>query len=212
MKIGRKNRCRFSALTLLIALVPFSSLGQGGPATGPAGQTTKGAVIKGKAPVNKDVLKVKLPRAQETTLENGLRIIVLESHKVPTITMQMVILSGGLADKGDYRGLASFTASLLREGTSKRTSKDIAEQIDALGATLNSNSGLSSLTSTVAAAGLIENLDQMLDIFADVIRNPAFPPDEVDKFKARTLAQLKFQRSSPQFLAQEQFSRAIYGV
>jgi predicted Zn-dependent peptidase len=107
--------------------------------------------------------------------------------------------------------LASFTAALLREGTAKRSSKEIAEQVDSLGATLNSNSGFSSLTSTVTTSGLIENLDQTFDLFADVIRNPAFPTDEVEKYKARTLAQLQFQRSSPQFLAQERFSRAIYG-
>jgi predicted Zn-dependent peptidase len=183
---------------------------QGGPAPA-AGQTTKGAVLKGKAPVNKTVLKVKLPKAQETTLANGLRVVLLENHKVPTYTMQMVILSGGLADKPDYRGLASFTATLLREGTAKRSSKDIAEQADALGTTLGSGSGFSSFTSTVTASGLVENIDQTMDIFADVVRNPAFPQQEVDKYKARTRAQLQLQRGSPQFLAQEQFSRAIYG-
>jgi zinc protease len=120
-------------------------------------------------------------------------------------------LSGGLADKADYHGLATFTAALLREGTAKRSSKDIAEQVDALGATLAANSGLSSLTSTVATSGLVENLDQTLEIFADVTRNPSFPQAEVDKYKARTLAQLQFQRSNAQFLAQEQFSKAIYG-
>ena len=211
MKIIGENRINSFAVALLIALVSSLAMAQGGPATGPAGQTTKGAVIKGKAPVNKNVLKVKLPKAQEATLANGLRVIVLESHKVPTVTMQMVVQSGGLADKADYRGLASFTASLLREGTAKRTSKDIAEQIDALGTTLTSTAGLSSLTSTVTVSGLVENLDQTLDIFADIVRNPAFPQVEVEKFKTRTLAQLQFQRSNPQFLAQEQFSRAIYG-
>jgi predicted Zn-dependent peptidase len=99
----------------------------------------------------------------------------------------------------------------LREGTAKRSSKDIAEQVDALGGTLNSSSGFSSMTSVVTASGLVENLDQTFDLFADVIRNPAFPAGEVEKYKARTLAQLQFQRSSPQFLAQERFSRAIYG-
>jgi predicted Zn-dependent peptidase len=54
-------------------------------------------------------------------------------------------------------------------------------------------------------------MDQTMDIFADVVRNPVFPQQEVDKFKARTIAQLQLQRGSPQFLAQEQFSRAIYG-
>ena len=126
--------------------------------------------------------------------------------------MQMVVLSGGLSDKPDYRGLASFTATLLREGTTKRSSKDIAEQVDALGATLTANSGLSTMTSYCQHAGLVENLDQTLELFADVVRNPTFPQAEVDKYKTRTLAQLQFQRSIPQFLAQEQFQPAIYGA
>jgi predicted Zn-dependent peptidase len=211
MKIINKKPITLFAGTLLFTLIS-SGLGMAqGPATGPAGQSTKGAVIKGKAPVNQKLLKVNLPKAQEATLANGLRVVVLENHKVPTFNMQMVVLSGGLADKPDYRGLASFTAGLLRDGTAKRSSKDIAEQVDALGGTLASATGLSSLTTNVNTSGLIENLDQTLDIFADVVRNPIFPTVEVEKYKARTQAQLQFQRSSPQFLAQEQFNKAIYG-
>src|SRR5678810_152081 len=109
---------------ILIVLVSSLAFGQGGTQTGPGGQTTKGAVIKGKAPVNKEVLKVKLPRAEEATLKNGLQVVVLPMHKVPTFNMQLVVLSGGLADKADYRGLSNFTAGLLREGTTKRSSKE----------------------------------------------------------------------------------------
>jgi zinc protease len=207
-----KTRSNVIFALILIGLVSSMAFGQGGTQTGPGQQTTKGAVVKGKAPVNKEVLKVKLPRAEEATLKNGLQVILLPSHKVPTFNMQLVVLSGGLSDKPDFRGLASFTAALLREGTAKRSSKDIAEQVDALGATLTANSSLSSLTSTVNASGLVENLDQTLDLFADVIRNPTFPQAEVDKYKTRTLAQLQLQRSIPQFLAAEQFQRAIYGT
>ena len=219
MKTHTIKRMKLAAVSGLVSLVCSIALLAGmsrtaksqGPAAGPAGQTTKGAVIKGKAPVNKNVLQVKLPKAQETTLPNGLRVVLLEDHKVPTVTMQMVVLSGGLSDRNDYRGLASFTATLLREGTAKRSSKDVAEQIDTLGATLAAASGFSTQTSTVTAFGLVENLDPLMEIFADVVRNPAFPKDEVEKYKARTLAQLQLQRSNPQFLAQEQFNRAIYG-
>jgi zinc protease len=210
----RMMKTKYNVIVALILIVLVSSMafGQGGAQTGPGQQTTKGAVIKGKAPVNKEVLKVKLPRAEEATLKNGLQVILLPSHKVPTFNMQLVVLSGGLSDKPDFRGLSGFTASLLREGTAKRSSKDIAEQVDALGATLTANSGLSSMISTVNTSGLVENLDQTLDLFADVIRNPTFPQAEVDKYKTRTLAQLQFQRSSAQFLALEQFQKAIYGT
>jgi hypothetical protein len=168
---------------VLIVLVSSLALGQGATQTPQQPQTTKGAVVKGKAPVNKEVLKVKLPRAEETTLKNGLRVVLLPAHKVPTFNMQMVVLSGGLVDKPDYRGLANFTAALLREGTAKRSSKDIAEQVDALGATLGATSGFSSMTSTVSTGGLVENIDQTLELFADVIRNPTFPEAEVDSTK-----------------------------
>ena len=208
MRIQKKISNMTVAL-ILLALVSSPAFAQGGAPQG--GQTTKGAVVKGKAPVNKNVLKVKLPRAEEATLPNGLRVVLLRSTKVPTFNMQMVVLSGGLSDKADYRGVASSTAALLREGTAKRSSKDIAEQVDALGATLFANSGLSSMTSTVSVAGLVENLDQSLELFADVVRNPSFPQAEIDKYKTRTLAQLQNQRSIPQFLAAEQFQRAIYG-
>lgn len=167
---------------------------------------------KQEPPVNKEVLKVKLPKAKEATLKNGLRVIVLEGYdQVPTFTMQMVILSGGLSDPIDNRGLADFTADLLREGTKTRTSREIAEQIESLGATLNANSDLSSFTTTITSSGLVQNFDSALDIFADVIRNPVFPKEEVEKYKTRIVSQLQQQRTNPNFLAQERFSQAIYG-
>ena len=209
MRITKKISNTVVAL-ILIALVSSLSFAQGGAPATP--QSPKGAVVKGKAPVNKNVLKVKLPRAEEATLPNGLRVVLLRSTKVPTFNMQMVVLSGGLSDKADYRGVASSTAALLREGTAKRSSKDIAEQVDALGATLFANSGLSSMTTNISVGGLIENLDPSLELFADVIRNPSFPQAEIDKYKTRTLAGLQSQRAIPQFLAAEQFQRAIYGT
>jgi predicted Zn-dependent peptidase len=203
----------FAALVIFaLAGVPAMAQRAGAPQqTGPAGQSVKGADIKGRAPVNKEILKVSLPKAQEATLSNGLRVVLLESHRVPTFTMQMVIMSGGLSDPSNQRGLAGFTASMLREGTQTRTSKDIAEQVDTLGATLTANAGLSSFTSVITTSGLVENFDPALNIFADVIRNPKFPQEEVEKYKARQLQQLQFQRSIPQFLAAERFQRAIYG-
>jgi len=207
-----KNRNNVVAALILIVLVSSLAVAQGGraPAQGP--QSTKGAVVKGKAPVNKEVLKVKLPRAEEATLKNGLQVVLLRSDKVPTFNMQMVVLTGGLADKPEYRGVSTTTASLLREGTKTRSSKEIAEKVDALGATLTANSGLSALTSTVTTGGLVENLDQTLELFADVIRNPTFPQEEVDKYKKRILQQLQVQRSNAGYLAAEQFQRAIYGT
>ena len=202
-----KSKLCAALVALMLAAAPLFAQQQ----SGPAGQSVKGADIKGRAPVNKEILKVNLPKAQEATLSNGLRVVLLENHRVPTFTMQMVFLSGGLSDPASYHGLATFTAALLREGTATRKSKDIAEQMDTLGATLQAGAGLSSFTTNVTTSGLIDNFDPTLDIFADVIRNPKFPQEEVDKYKKRQIAQLQFQRSIPQFLAAERFQRAIYG-
>ena len=205
------NRSNVILALMLIVLVSSLALGQGGaPATQP--QQPKGTVIKGKAPVNKEVLKVKLPRAEEATLKNGLRVVLLPAHKVPTFNMQMVVLSGGLADKADYRGLANFTATLLREGTAKRSSKEIAEQVDALGATLTANSGLSSMTSTVTPAVWSRIWTRRWSCLqtSSAIQRSRKPRST--STRRVTLAQLQFQRSNPQFLASEQFQKAIYGT
>jgi len=208
----KEFRNKVSALVVIFAfaVMPVMAQQRGG-APAQQQQSVVGADIKGRAPVNKEILKVKLPKAEEATLSNGLRVVVLESHRVPTFTMQMVVFSGGLSDPADYRGLATFTAALLREGTATRKSKDIAEQVDTLGATLIAGAGLSSFTSTVTTSGLIENFDQVLDIFSDVVRNPKFPQEEIEKYKQRQIAQLQFLRSNPQFLAAERFQRAVYG-
>ena len=201
------------ALSAQIVLNPISTFAGAGPQQRgeKIEQSTKGAVIKGKAPVSKEVLKVKLPKAEESTLKNGLRIVLLEDHKAPTFALQMVVMSGGLSDPPDARGTASFTASLLREGTQRRSSKEIAEQVDSLGASLTAGAGFATPTSSVSASGLVENFDQILDIFSDVVLHPSFPKEEVARFKARQLAQLQFYKSVPQLLAYATFYHAVYG-
>lgn len=205
-----KTRILF-AIACVVAIAS-AAYAQGGMAS-QTPSSTKGAVIKGKAPVNKKLLPVKLPKAQETTLKNGLHVVLLESnHTLPIFSMEMVVMSGGLSDPADMHGLASTTANLLREGTAKHKSRELAEALDTIGATLNANSGVASPTSSVSMSGLTDNLDQILDLFAEVIRTPTYPTEEVERFKSRTLAQQPLLRSQPAFLAQERLNQAIYGT
>ena len=210
---ARAARALLAAALLLGSAAPAARAQVQGPPQppNPADEGLKGVVLKGRAPVSKEVLKIKLPKAQEATLKNGLRVVLLENHRVPSFSLQLVVLSGGLSDPAEHKGLAQFTAALMREGTAKRTSRQIAEELDTMGASVFAASNLSGFTSNVIATGLVENLDPVLDIFADVARNPSFPKDEVEKYKTRTAAQLQQQRQSPQFLAAERFNRAVYG-
>jgi zinc protease len=194
--------------TALIALPLIFALAQAGQQTPP---TTK-MVLKGKAPVSSEVLKVKLPRPQEADLPNGLHLIVLEDHRIPQVNFQIIVRgAGGYYDPADKIGLASYTASLMREGTKTRTSPQISEALETMAATLNISSGLSGATATVSGGALTEHFDKLFDMAADIVLNPAFAPAEWDRFKTRTKAGLIQQRANPGFLASEMFNRVTFG-
>jgi predicted Zn-dependent peptidase len=178
----------------------------------PAPPPSKSVVLKGKAPVSDEVLRVKLPRPQEVDLSNGLHLIVLEDRRLPQISFNLVIRgAGGYFDPADLPGAATFTAAMMREGTTTRNSQEISQELETLAAFLNVSSGMSSITAGITGSCLTEHVDRLFDLFADVLLNPAFPQEELDRYKQRTRANLIQQRSSPGFLANEMFARVMYG-
>jgi zinc protease len=167
---------------------------------------------KNRAPVSKEVLKVKLPRAVESKLENGLTVLVLEDHRMPTISMTLDIRgAGGIFEPAAMTGLAAATAQMLREGTATRTAKEIAETVDRLAAGIGASSSQGSLQTTMNFSGLTENFDRWFPLAVDILLHPSFPADEWNKLKQRQLIGLRQQRTSPAFLSRERFSKAIYG-
>ncbi|HEX3143233.1 MAG TPA: pitrilysin family protein [Pyrinomonadaceae bacterium] len=201
-------------LKTILAIISITTFAAAVSAQESAGQnptSTKGAVIKGKAPVNKQLLQVKQPAAQEATLKNGLHVVLLESnHRLPIFSMEMVINSGGLSDPADMRGLANMTAFLMRDGTAKHTSREISEALDTIGANFNANTGVSSFTTNITAGGLTDNLDQILDLYSEIILTPTYPTAEVDRYKSRTIDSMPQLRGNPTLLAQERLYQAIY--
>ncbi|HWF14257.1 MAG TPA: insulinase family protein, partial [Candidatus Acidoferrales bacterium] len=114
-----------------------------------------------RAPVSKDILKVKLPRPVETTLPNGISLMILEDHRFPLVTVMFDISGAGpMYEPAAQPGLAGATARLLAEGTKTRTSKQIAEQIDSLGASLSASAGFGSSSAIVSASGLSDKFDE----------------------------------------------------
>ena len=167
---------------------------------------------KNKAPVSSEILRVKLPKAAEVKLPSGLTVLVLEDHRLPTITARLIILgAGALNDPADTPGLAALTAAMLKEGTATRSSKQIAEDIEKLGASISASAPWGSESFNLNASGLSDNVSQWLPLAADMLLNPSFPEAELNKLKQRVKAQLQQQRSSPFFLMQERFNRAVYG-
>ena len=174
--------------------------------------STKGVVIKGKAPVSDQVLQVKLPRPQEADLSNGVHVLLIEDHRLPQVSMRLDMRgAGGYFDPAAQAGVAQVTATLLSEGTKTRTSQQIAVQLETLAASVGASAGMFSDTAMITASSLTENLDAVMDLWADVLLNPTFPAEELARYKTRTQGSLMQQRSNPGFLAQEMFSRVVYG-
>jgi zinc protease len=174
--------------------------------------STAGMVIKGKAPVSNELLKVKLPKPQMATLANGLQLMVLEDHRLPRVSFQIIIPgAGGYYDPAPMIGLSSYTAQMMREGTKGKTSPQISQELETMAANVSVGAAPSSTTATVSGGALSENLDRLFDLTADVLLNPTFPADEWDRLKTRARAGLVQQRTQPAFLSQERFSKVVFG-
>jgi len=205
----RRNLARGLALSLgalTFAVLAVSALRSQEKAT-PLSQVER----LNRAPVNKEVLRVQLPRPVVTKLGNGLTLVLLEDHKLPTATFILWIRPGQLADPGNLPGLASFTADMLREGTDRRSSLAIAAEADSLGATLGANARFGSSYTVVNASGLSDSAPQLLDLLSDIVLHPAFRPDEVASYKQREAAALEQRMANPVFLGQRALRRTLYG-
>jgi zinc protease len=203
------NSRKFFPLLLVILL-----LGLVGPAVGQEDHSADTSKVerKNRVPVSKDILKVTLPRATETTLSNGVVVLIMENHRLPMISIQYNISGAGpLFEPANTPGLASITAQMLREGTKTKTSVQIAEQSAQLGAEISAQAGFGSSATVLNASGLSDNFDQWLALTDDILLNASFPADELNRLKQRLKAQLRQQRANPNFLANERFNKAVYG-
>jgi len=168
---------------------------------------------KNRAPVSKEILRVKLPKPVETTLANGLTVLILEDHRLPTVTVQLQISgAGAIFEPADRPGLASVTAQMMMQGTASRGSRQIAEESERMGANVSASAPFGSSATAFQASGLSDNFEQWFALATDVLLHPSFPPDELAKLKQRSKASLKQQRTQPGFLATERFNRAVYGA
>ena len=150
-----------------------------------------------------------LPAPRTFTFSNGLTVYLVEDHQLPVFSGQLVVLRGSEANPVDKPGLASFTAAMLTEGTEGRTSPQIADDIAATGGSVNGGSSADS--SFVTASGLISRADRLLEILADVARNPAFREEEIERVRQRRLTMLIQQKDNPNALANRFFAKEIYG-
>jgi zinc protease len=213
-------RCAMRTRTLLLMLlvgalasgVVASVAGQIAPGGQAQPQSSAGMVIKGKAPVSNEVLKVTLPKPQEADLPNGLHLMLIEDHRLPRVTFQIIVPgAGGYYDPPAMIGLSTFTAQMMREGTTTKSSQQISQELETMSATVAVGGNTSGPFATVTGGALTENLPRLFELTADVLLNPSFPADEWERLKVRTRAGLIQQRTQPGFLSAERFSKVIFG-
>ena len=151
---------------------------------------------------------VQFPKPVEKTLPNGLRVVVVQRSEMPLISSQLLIKSGGEVDPADLSGAADLTAALLTRGTTTRSATQIAEAIEALGGTINSGARWDS--SAISVDVMSSRIGPAMEIFADVVRNPAFKEEEIDRLRRQYLNNLKVSLGQPGAIARFAAARVVY--
>jgi zinc protease len=149
------------------------------------------------------------PPFREVTLPNGLRILVVESHKQPIVSISLSFGAGSVHDPTGKEGLAEMVAGLLTKGAGERTAEQIAETIEGAGGSLTAGAGNDFLT--VSASVLTQSLPLAFSLLADVVMRPTFPASEVDLLRTQTLSGLQVALSQPETIASNAFRKALYG-
>ena len=154
--------------------------------------------------------KLSLPAIEKTKLANGLEVWMVEQKELPIVAMNLVLRSGQSNEPDNRTGVSNMTATLLDDGTKTRTAVDITNQLQALGIQgINAGSGWDS--TNVSMQSLTKNLDQALDIYADVITNPVFPQAEVETLRRRSIDGLRQLRANANAVSNIVYNKVLYG-
>ena len=149
------------------------------------------------------------PALQRGKLDNGVEVILAERHTVPAVQLQLLFDAGYAADQGRKLGTSSFTMAMLDEGSKNLDSVEIAKRKQRLGAMIASGCGLDYCNATLNA--LDDQLKPSLDLFADIVRNPAFREADISRLRGQWLAGIAQEKSQPTGIALRTLPPLLYG-
>ncbi len=150
------------------------------------------------------------PAISESKLDNGLTVVLVPLHNVPKITAALSFIAGRGTAYKTRPGVPQLAARVANEGTAARTSQQIKQALRSIGGSLVI--GVDNDATTMTASSLAEFSPTLLDLISDVARHPAYPQSEVVLARANMAQEIEEQRSSPDFLAQEQLDKALFGA
>jgi zinc protease len=153
--------------------------------------------------------KLSVPTPSLQALGNGLRVISVQRDRLPLVTAQLLLRSGGEQDPADKAGLAALTATLLTKGAAGKTAPRIAAEAEALGGSLDASAGWDS--SGVGITVTTPKLPQALALLADVVRRPDFSAGELKRAQTQAIDELRLSLSEPSSLARLAAARAVFG-
>ncbi len=154
--------------------------------------------------------QIKVPEPARVELANGMVVYLVEDHELPMITAQALVRTGSRWEPAGKTGLAAITGAVMRTGgTQSRNGDKLDEELDRLGAVVETSIGEASGNATVSV--LKEDIDKGLDILADVLQHPAFPEDKIDLEKVQQREGIARRNDDPGDIANREFRRLVYG-
>ena len=175
------------------------------PSTSDLAKNVDRTVMPGPGPAG----AFRLPTSQRFTLSNGLAVMLVEQHEVPVVEARLVLPGGSGADPAERPGLADLTAAMLTEGAAGRTSQQIAEAAEGLGAELSAEADYDAVTASLSA--LRDRIEPSLALLADVVVRPDFPAAELERLKKARLVQFQQNQDRVTYLGQVATARVLYG-
>jgi zinc protease len=152
--------------------------------------------------------RINIPPTSRHVLDNGLTVILMEYRKVPVVHLRLVARRGSAGDPEGFEGVASVATGLMREGTTTRTARQIADDIDFIGGSLSAAAGLDYCA--VRCEVLKKDIGVGLELFADIILHPSFPREELERERKLRTANLDGIKEDPSAIASLVFTKQVY--
>jgi predicted Zn-dependent peptidase len=159
---------------------------------------------RSQAPKPGPAPKIQMGEYESFTLDNGLECIVVKNDKLPRVSFQYTLNIDPIMEK-DKAGMQDMAGEMLSRGTKNRSKEQIDEEVDFIGATLSTSSN------GVFASSLTKHSDKILELMADVLLNPTFPEDELEKVKTQTLSGLASAKNDPGSISENVANVLRYG-
>lgn len=153
---------------------------------------------------------VEWPKRTHARLSNGMQVVLAEAHSIPKFHGELYFRAGEALVSDRSVGLAETTATVVRTGTARRTSRQIEEELRRLGADLGTSAGQD--TSAISFAGLSEFAEPLLQLVNELAREASFPEAEFERERRQKLEEVRLERTSPGFLAAERLRKVLFGT